>query len=106
MLSEAVAPECVCVRLNIMGGYYYLGGFLGLAAALVIIHSVGAKRRATVPLAVWWLCMGLGLVACGYAMFNSTGPSFAPRVTMTGRAFDCVEHRVGKESIFHFSIFV
>jgi hypothetical protein len=55
---------------------YYL---IGMAAALVVVIPLKAKRRASIPAFVWWLCVILGAAACGYGMFQSTAPSSASR---------------------------
>lgn len=53
------------------------------------------------PLFIWWLCL-LGAVTCFYGLSHSTEPSFRPRITVIGKASDCVEERVGRSFKFAF----
>jgi hypothetical protein len=71
---------------------------LGLAAAVAVFFPLGAKRRACVPPVVWWLCLILGVITCMYGLSHSTAPSFAPRITIVGKAFDHVEMRRGRDT--------
>jgi hypothetical protein len=73
---------------------------IGMAAALVVIIPLKAKRRASIPAFVWWLCVILGAAACGYGLFQSTTPSFATRITAVGRTYDSAEHSQGRSTSY------
>ena len=73
---------------------------IGMAAALAVVIPLKAKRRASIPAFVWWLCIILGAVACGYGLFQSTAPSFATRITAVGRTYDSAEHPQGRSTSY------
>lgn len=77
--------------------------FLALAIATVVailfFKFVPAKRRASVPILSWGLCVILGLVVAIVSLIHSTAPSLAPGTIAVGKAADCVELRNGP----HFS---
>jgi len=75
---------------------------LGMGAALAVFYPLGARRRAVIPSAVWWVCLGVGVVVCVYGLAHSTAPSFAPRVTAVGKAYDHVEVRQGRDTHYGF----
>jgi hypothetical protein len=75
---------------------------LGTVAALAIFYPLGAIRRACIPSFVWWVCLGLGVVLCVYGLSHSTAPSFAPRITAVGKAYDHVEVRQGRDTHYGF----
>jgi hypothetical protein len=75
---------------------------LGMAAALAVFYPLGAKRRAGIPYSLWWVCLGVGVVACIYGLAHSTAPSFAPRVTAVGKVYDHVEVRQGRDTHYGF----
>jgi hypothetical protein len=75
---------------------------LGVAAALAVFYPLGAKRRACIPYSLWWVCLGLGVVVCIYGLAHSTAPSFAPRITALGKAYDHVEVRQGRDTHYGF----
>ena len=75
---------------------------LGVVAALAVFYPLGAKRRARIPHSLWWVCLGLGVVACIYGLSHSTAPSSAPRITAIGKAYDHVEMRQGRDTHYGF----
>jgi hypothetical protein len=75
---------------------------LGLGVALAIFFPLKAKRRARIPLVAWWLCLIVGAVACVYGLSHSTAPSFASRITATGRIYEIAERRRGRDTYFAF----
>lgn len=81
---------------------YRLWCLLGIAVALAVFFPLGAKRRACISPFVWWLCLILGVAACLYALFHSTAPSFATQITATGKAYDCGERKLGRDTYFGF----
>jgi len=83
-------------------GYFMGGCWLGIAIALAIFFPLGAKRRASIPSLAWWFCLIVGAVMCMYGMSHSTEPSFAPRITAVGKAYDHVEWKRGRDSHYGF----
>jgi hypothetical protein len=77
---------------------------LGMVAALAIFYPLGAKRRACIPHSVWWGCLGLGAVMCMYGLSHSTAPSFAPRITAVGTAYEHIEIRQGRDTHYGFHL--
>jgi hypothetical protein len=75
---------------------------IGVAAALAAFYPLGANRRAHVPYPRWWACLGLGVVLCLYGLARSTAPSFAPRITAVGKAYDHVEVQQGRDTHYGF----
>jgi hypothetical protein len=75
---------------------------LGLAAALAVFYSLGAKRRVRVPVFLWWLMLVTGGVVCVYGLSHSTVPSYAPRITAVGKAYDHIEVRQGRDTHYGF----
>jgi hypothetical protein len=71
-----------------------------MGPALVVVIRLEAKRRASIPAFVWWLCGILGAVACIYGLFQSTAPSFATRITAVGRTYDSAEHPQGRSTSY------
>lgn len=67
---------------------YTVWALLGIAVALAVFFTLGARRRAHIPPIVWWLCLIVGAVTVMYGLFHSTAPSFAPRITAIGKAYD------------------
>lgn len=83
-------------------GIFVACAALGLFAQMAVFFPLGAKRRASIPPAIWWLFVIAGAIACLYALVHSTAPSFAPRTTVVGRAFNCIEKRLGQSTKFSF----
>jgi hypothetical protein len=83
-------------------GTFMGSSLLGLAAGLAVFFPLGAKCRARIPSLVWWVCMGLGVILCFYGLSHSTVPSFAPRITAIGKAYDHVERRHGRDTYYGF----
>jgi hypothetical protein len=83
-------------------GIFIGASLLGMAAALAVFYPLGAKRRACIPYPLWWVCLGLGVVVCIYGLAHSTAPSFAPRITAVGKAYDHVELRQGRDTHYGF----
>jgi hypothetical protein len=83
-------------------GIFIGASLLGMAAALAVFYPLGAKRRACIPYPLWWVCLGLGVVVCIYGLAHSTAPSFAPRITAVGIAYDHVELRQGRDTHYGF----
>ena len=75
---------------------------LGMAVALAVFFTLGAKRRARIPPLVWWLCLILGVITCMFGLFPSTAPSFATRITAIGKAYGHVERKRGRDTYFGF----
>jgi len=75
---------------------------LGMAAAIAVFYSLGAKRRASIPSSFWWGCLPVGAVACFYGLSHSTAPSFAPRITAVGKAYDHVQRGSGRDRYYGF----
>jgi hypothetical protein len=75
---------------------------IGFGLALAVFLSLKTKRIACTPRLVWWLCLILGGVTCGYGLSHSTAPSFATRITAVGRTYDCVQRRQGRDTYFGF----
>ena len=71
---------------------------LGIGVALAVLLPLGPKRRACISPPAWWFCMVVGSVVCFYGMAHSTAPSFAPQVTVVGKATAFEERRYGRES--------
>jgi hypothetical protein len=69
-------------------------GWLGAGPALVIFFRLGAKRRAWIPPAAWWLSLGLGTVVFFYGLSHSTVPSFSHRIAAVGKAYDHVNREI------------
>jgi hypothetical protein len=84
-------------------GTFMASAMLGLVVAMAIFFPLGAKRRASIPSLVLWFCLVAGGVTCMYGLSHSTAPSFAPRITATGKAYDCEERKQGRDSKFVFS---
>lgn len=61
---------------------------------MAIYFLVGAKRRAWIPPLGWWLSLVVGAIIGFYGMSHSTVPSFAPRITSMGTAYDYVEREI------------
>jgi hypothetical protein len=75
---------------------------MGLIAASAVFFPLNAKRRARIPLFAWWLCLIVGVVACGYGLSHSTAPSFATRITAVGRTYNYVERQYGRDTFYGF----
>jgi hypothetical protein len=61
---------------------------LGAVAAAAVFLPLGATRRAWIPPLGWWLFLIVGSVILFYGGSHSTVPSFAPRITAIGKAYD------------------
>lgn len=85
-------------------GHYMVFCFFGVAAALAAFFPLGAKRRAWIPPLGWWLFLIVGGVICMYGLSHSTAPSFAPRITAVGKAYDHFERRHGKDTSYGFQL--
>jgi hypothetical protein len=83
-------------------GVFQIWCLTGIAAALAVFFPLGVKRRACISPFVWWLCLILGVVACMFALFNSTAPSFATQIRATGKAYNCRERKLGRDTHFGF----
>lgn len=81
-------------------GTFLLYCLLGMGGALAVFIPLKPKRMARIPLFVWWLCLILGTVTCGYGLFQSTAPSFATRITAVGRTYDSAEHPQGRSTSY------
>lgn len=81
---------------------YTIWALLGLAVAMAVFFTLGPRRRAHIPLVVWWFCLTAGAVTVMYSLFHSTAPSFGPRITATGKAYDYVERRRGRDTYYGF----
>jgi len=77
---------------------YTVFALLGLTAALMVFFALGAKRRAHIRPILWWVCLVVGAVMVMYSLFHSTAPSFAPRITAVGKAYDYVQRRHGRDT--------
>jgi hypothetical protein len=83
-------------------GSYTVWALLGITVALAVFFTLGAKRRAHIPPIIWWLCLIVGTVTVMYGLFHSTAPSFGPRITAIGKAYDYVERRRGRDTYYGF----
>jgi hypothetical protein len=97
------------IKLSELRGNTYMDrgifmGFslLGMAVALAAFFPLGARRRAAVSRAVWWSCLCFGVIISGYGLSHSTSPSYAPRITAVGKAYNHVEVRQGRDT--HYGI--
>jgi hypothetical protein len=79
-------------------GHYMLFFIMGMLASLAVFLPLGAKRRVGVPSFVWWICLGVGIVANFYGLSHSTAPSLAPRITAIGKVYNHVEVRRGRDT--------
>lgn len=78
-------------------GFYFLFGFIaGLAAGAIVCRGLSAEKCAAVPGGISVLCLPVGFITLLFSLLNSTTPSFAPRITVTGKAFNCVRLGVGR----------
>jgi hypothetical protein len=68
--------------------------FLGAGPAFGIFLLLRPKRRAWVPPLAWWLFLALGIVVWFYGKSHSTVPSFSPRITAVGKAYDHVDREI------------
>jgi len=75
---------------------------IGIALGFVGFGYLKPSRRADIPVFVWWVCIALALVAFAIGISQSTVPSFAPRITAVGNAYDCLQIREGRDSYFEF----
>jgi len=75
---------------------------LGLAVALAAFFALGARRRAVISRVVWWSCLCSGVIVCGYGLVQSTAPSYAPRITAVGKAYNHVEVQQGRDTHYGF----
>lgn len=81
---------------------FILWYLLGVGMALAILLLIGPRRRACISPIAWWSCLILGAFVCMYGLSQSTAPSFAPQVTVVGKASAFVERRVGRSRKFVF----
>ena len=81
---------------------YKLWCLAGIAVALAVFFPLGAKRRAYISPLISWCCLIAGAATCMHALFHSTAPSFAPRVTAIGKAYDYVERTRGRDTYYGF----
>ena len=71
--------------------------FIELALLCVIGLVVRRAVRRYTTVGLFWASLSLaGFALTGFSGANSTKPSSAPRITITGAAADCVEHRIGR----------
>lgn len=75
---------------------------LGCGVGSVALWLLGPQRRAGISLLTWWSCMIVGATVCMYGLFRSTTPSFAPRVTASGKASAFIDQKYGRNSKFVF----
>ena len=73
---------------------YMVCALLGAGSALAIFFLLRPKHRASIPPFGWWFSLILGAVIMFYGMSHSTMPSFSPRITAVGKAYDHVEREV------------
>jgi hypothetical protein len=83
-------------------GYFMMFSLIGIALGFVGFGYLKPARRADVPAFVWWLCIALAFVAFAIGISQCTVPSFAPRITAVGNAYDCLQIRQGRDSYFEF----
>lgn len=83
-------------------GIFLVACLLGMAATLAVFYPLGAKRRARIPSYAWWVFLVFGAVLCFYGMSYSTAPSFAPRITAIGKAYNHVERTAGRDTYYGF----
>jgi hypothetical protein len=83
-------------------GYYTLFSMLGMFASLAVFYPLGAKRRARIPRFVWWISIVGGSIVAIFGLQYATVPSFAPRVTAVGKAYNHVEVRRGRDTHYGF----
>ena len=86
-----------------MDGYFVGGWLAGAMVAFALFFSLGIRRRARVPSFAWWFSISVGFITCLYCELHSAAPSFAQPITVIGKAYNCVEHRVGKGHKFSFT---
>lgn len=77
---------------------------------LVLLFAIGllvrkAVRRYTTVGLFWALLSLAGFAVAGFSGANSTKPTSAPRITITGTAADCVEHRIGRSNYTYSFVF-
>lgn len=85
-------------------GYYTGCCLIGLIVALAIFFLLNAKRRARIPLFVWWLFLAVGVVALGYGLTRATAPSFATRITAVGKTYNYVQRQYGRDTFYGFRL--
>lgn len=85
-----------------MGLYFLFGLIAGLAVGAILCRCLGAEQCAAVPGAISVLCLPIGFIALIFSLLNSTAPSFAPRISVSGKASDCIAHRAGRSSTYSF----
>ena len=104
MVSRLAGSEFDLTSVAEPGMIITLGVMLSIAAGCAAPFAVDPRLRASVPLLAWWFCSTLGVISLFYCLSISTVPSFAPRITATGKIYDCVERHMGKRtSKFGFS---
>jgi hypothetical protein len=74
---------------------------LTLVAVLFVIALLASNaiRKYTTAGLVWALLCLMGFGLAGFSGANSTKPSSAPRITVTGGIADCIEHRREKGNV-------
>jgi hypothetical protein len=75
---------------------------LGAVAAAAVFVPLGAKRRAWIPPLGWWLFLIVGSVIWFYGRSHSTVPSFAPRISAIGKAYDHSVRQRGSDTSYGF----
>jgi hypothetical protein len=87
-----------------LGTVFALAGFALAGGILFCAYADRATALFTAPKLAWWPCVILGGVVGLVAAVQSTDPSFAPRITVTGRAFGCYTEHIGRsyKNLFRF----
>jgi hypothetical protein len=80
-----------------MGFYFLFGCIAGLAIGAIVSRGLTAEQCAVVPGVIAVLCLPVGFIAILFSLLNSTAPSFAPRISVTGKASDCVRLGAGRD---------
>jgi hypothetical protein len=86
-----------------MGLYFLFGTLSGIVIGAVLASRLSAKKRAAIPIAIWMLCVLIGFGAVLFSLMNSTAPSFAHRITVTGKAFDCIRPTRSRDYRYFFT---
>jgi hypothetical protein len=81
---------------------YTVWALVGMTIALAVFFTLGAKRRVRISPIAWWLCLMMGAATVMFGLFHSTAPSFAPRITAIGKAYDYIQRRRGRDTYYGF----
>ena len=77
---------------------YFLAILIAAACAFILsTYAGGALGLSRAPRLALCACVAAGAAVGWFAYTRSTSPSFAPRITLTGKALDCVNvHRFSR----------